>query len=66
MIAVGAPANLVAQQVLFLKLGNSRQAFTMNIIANCDRWCNPDRFDVVMRSHTDFNMLFILHTIQCY
>jgi len=56
-IAAGTPADAVTQQLTFLKSGNSRNAFAMNSIANRDRWCSPDRFDAVMRSHADFSRL---------
>ena len=56
-LLAGEPADAVTQQLTFLKAGDSRHAFAMNSAANRDRWCSPDRFDAVMRSHADFKRL---------
>jgi len=54
-IAVGGdPADAVTQQLRLLKLGDLMHAFAINSKANRDRWCSPDRFEAVMRSHADF------------
>lgn len=51
------PAETVTVQLEHLQNGEHTKAFGMNSSANQDRWCSPDRFLAVLRSHNDFKRL---------
>ena len=51
------PAKVVAMQLKYLSNGEIDKAFAINSHANQDRWCAAERFEVVLRSHGDFQRL---------
>jgi hypothetical protein len=48
---------VVAMQLKYLSNGEIDKAFAINSHANQDRWCAAERFEVVLRSHGDFQRL---------
>jgi len=48
------PQEAVSMQLEYLQNGNLVNAFAVNSKANQMRWCSPDRFAAVLKSHGDF------------
>eukprot|EP00550_Attheya_septentrionalis_P002487 CAMPEP_0198284808 /NCGR_PEP_ID=MMETSP1449-20131203/4223_1 /TAXON_ID=420275 /ORGANISM="Attheya septentrionalis, Strain CCMP2084" /LENGTH=492 /DNA_ID=CAMNT_0043982023 /DNA_START=197 /DNA_END=1675 /DNA_ORIENTATION=- len=51
------PEEAVRMQLQHLQNGDMSHAFSLNSTANQMRWCSPDRFAAVLKSHGDFSRL---------
>jgi len=52
-----SPIEVVSSQLKYLEKGDVKKAFALNSSANQDRWCGPERFSEVLKSHGDYRRL---------
>jgi len=56
-----SPEQVVSTQLKYLEIGDIVKAFALNSTANQDRWCGPERFSNVLKSHGDYRRLLKEH-----